>query len=229
MQKLTNILKDLITHIEKKHHIPAKNILLASSVCADELNHNRELYEVVPSAFQMGGLGGYPHAGTGGFNAYLDHIPDDGAGIILYGPHIGKNQDEISGFLHRSGQERETTSCGALWGILNDYVKTKGNSFENYDNDNMQFIHLANIVHKENLLKDDISIRELTNSLYKVIHSAIISIIKNSNYGNYAFQLFLLGGIIVNTRESNFFDPKDSLQMSYKNGKIEKKEIILGN
>ena len=38
----------------------------------------------------MGGLGGLPAIGNVGFNAYSQHVPDNGAMFIFYAAHLAK-------------------------------------------------------------------------------------------------------------------------------------------
>ncbi|NJM15660.1 MAG: hypothetical protein HC896_10085 [Bacteroidales bacterium] len=48
---------------------------MATSICADETNNTTDLYDIVPSVFKLGGLGGFPHAGVTGLNAFFLTCP----------------------------------------------------------------------------------------------------------------------------------------------------------
>ena len=52
-----------------------------------------EFKQVFGNNFNLGGLSGFPFAGTTGFGAMAAHIPDDGSCLILHGPHVGITKD----------------------------------------------------------------------------------------------------------------------------------------
>ncbi|MCD8539389.1 MAG: hypothetical protein LRY55_06200, partial [Leadbetterella sp.] len=66
--------------------------------------------------FKMGGLNGYPFAGITGMNAFAHHVPEDGAVIVFYAPHIGITAEGNIGEISRIGQSRNSACCGAAKG-----------------------------------------------------------------------------------------------------------------
>lgn len=97
------------------------NTLFAASVCADEINHEHgdvctAFEQHWGECFALGGLGGVPFTGLGGFRAFRDHVPHDGNLFILFAPHVGIAPDGSVGRYARRGQlitDRLSGTCGA--------------------------------------------------------------------------------------------------------------------
>lgn len=66
----------------------------------------------------MGGLSGIPFTGKGGFDAFSNHVPENGNLFVLFAPHVGITQDGKIGKFKRHGQNEESTTCGASLGAL---------------------------------------------------------------------------------------------------------------
>lgn len=111
------------------------NSRLVFSVCPDDVNRlvNRKtienaLKDVYNSEFHLGGLGAYPIGGVSGITAASHHPPDDVNGdgrkdgnlVFFLSPHMGiiENGDFQYGKIIRPGQEKITSSCGAMMGFL---------------------------------------------------------------------------------------------------------------
>ena len=72
-----------------EHKLDISKILMATSVCSDDINvPSTTFFNVLFGPFIMGGLGGLPFAGQTGMTAFAHHIPDEGSAFIFYGPHI---------------------------------------------------------------------------------------------------------------------------------------------
>ena len=80
--------------IEPELGVPLAQVLLATSICADDIvwvsdaDGNLETHHAARELlgpFEMGGLAGLPFAGLTGMTAYAHHIPDHGAACIVYG------------------------------------------------------------------------------------------------------------------------------------------------
>lgn len=93
----------------------AKNTLLATSLCCDELARRLEddFVDVFGNNFNLGGLSGFPFAGNTGFGAMAAHIPDDGYCLIVYAPHVGVAQDGTVGKVERDGIALVDNCCGS--------------------------------------------------------------------------------------------------------------------
>jgi len=118
------------------------NSRLVFSVCPDDVNRlqglntiENSLTEQYNSEFHLGGLGAYPMGGVSGIIAASHHPPDrikngqrKGGNLIFFiSPHMGliEKENYIYGKIIRPGQEKITSSCGAMMGFL-DALKEAG-------------------------------------------------------------------------------------------------------
>jgi len=97
-----------------------ENTLVATSLCADEVNAPivDAMNGMFNKPFNLGGLAGVPFVGLSGLGACLSHVPADGKLLIVIGPHIGFDKGGYIGFVDRAGQEASSTACGAVIGAL---------------------------------------------------------------------------------------------------------------
>lgn len=81
----------IIDYIEAELDLEPSQMMLAESVCSDDVNSIQHPFRALEflGPFKMGGLDGFPFTGLSGMNAFADHVPDGGAVFIYYGPHIG--------------------------------------------------------------------------------------------------------------------------------------------
>ena len=109
--------------LSKKGYTP-QNTLLATSLCCDELARQLEadFVKVYGKNFHLGGLAGFPFAGTTGFGAMAAHIPDNGSVLIVYGPHVGVATTGGVGKVERAGIELVDNCCGSAIAASN-YLK----------------------------------------------------------------------------------------------------------
>jgi hypothetical protein len=122
----------LVNFVEESLHVEPAQVLLADSICSDDVNSIQ--YPIQNSAFlgpfKLGGLDGIPFTGLTGMGAFASHVPDKGAVFIYYGPHIGVPKEGALGEILRFGQHKNSGSCGAAKGALakltNDTI-TEGN------------------------------------------------------------------------------------------------------
>lgn len=93
----------LIDFVEDELNLEPSQIMLADSVCSDDVNSIQ--YPVRSQEFlgpfKMGGLDGFPFTGLTGMGAFASHVPDNGAVLIYYGPHIGITKSGAIGEIHR--------------------------------------------------------------------------------------------------------------------------------
>ena len=102
--------------------------LVATSLCCDEVNRGLEIKlasRFGGGPFAMGGLAGFPFAGVAGFGAFAHHVPQPGAALVVYGPHVGVDADGVVGRVHRRGIRASSACCGAATGAL-DTVRRAG-------------------------------------------------------------------------------------------------------
>jgi hypothetical protein len=117
----------IIDFFEEELKIESKSVMLADSICSDDVNSiqypARALDFLGP--FKMGGLDGYPFTGLTGMGAFASHVPDDGAVFIYYGPHIGITKTGELGEIHRIGQHKNSGCCGAAKGALSKLLNNE--------------------------------------------------------------------------------------------------------
>lgn len=92
------------------------NTLVATSLCADEVNRTLEqslskTYDM-PN-FSMGGLAGFPFGGITAFGAMASHIPDGGHCLVVYGPHVGVDSKGAVGTVERVKRANGGACCGS--------------------------------------------------------------------------------------------------------------------
>lgn len=186
------------------------NTLFGAAACRDEINHNPiDLFtRTWGEHFELSGLGGYPSAGITGFTAYSHHIPDGGNLFILYGPHIGVNDDGELGRIGREGMAVDTTACGALLAALG---KIKGNDPQLGKEDPLDIeqgaLERALAPHKDAILSADNGVVAITETAFEVIDRKLRKVIGLSDFKG---RIALLGGIFLNTSKihGDYFAPR---------------------
>ena len=192
------VIGDIKHKVFKELGLEPERTIAAVSVCPDELN--RETLGALKGSFgnyfNLGGLSGYPFAGVTGFNAFADHIPDEGNAIIFFGPHIGIDV-EGWGLTHRVGQARKTTCCGSVIGAHTAIKNKIGPSVAVNDFQQSQ-------VHKmiENgitNIKGEVQLKDLSNIILKNSYAFILEQAKRIKEQFNANKIVLIGFIIINT------------------------------
>jgi len=144
------------------------NIVLANSICSDDVNGPTFINEInigqFPSStnqflgpFMAGGLAGYPHTGRLAVAAWASHATTEtnGALLLINMPHIGITQqadlvpNDNVGRMHRKGKASATgdSTCGAAffaysWSSAAGAPPTASNFPDNY-----QYYTLANVTY----------------------------------------------------------------------------------
>src|SRR5688572_12772778 len=114
----------LFDFLEEKYDIDPFQIMLADSICSDDVNsieYPARAAEML-GPFKMGGLNGFPFTGLTGMAAFASHIPEDGAVFIYYAPHIGISKDSVPGQIYRMGQTKPSGCCGAARAALQKLI-----------------------------------------------------------------------------------------------------------
>jgi hypothetical protein len=186
--------------LQRDHDIDISKVLMATSVCSDDLNVNStSLFNVTFGPFNMGGLGGYPFAGLTGMAAFAHHVPDNGAALILYGPHVGITVDGELGVVNRPRMESPGHSCGALLGVLNVFQQ-EDYKWEGSEEDH-QFSTLARelLPFRESIISSDNPVKKITECAFEIIHDKVKFVLDGKKDQFEVNKVVLLGGIIVNT------------------------------
>lgn len=221
-----------------KRGFTASNTILAHSVCSDEVNHKDEqLLDLMVSrwgeGFSLGGLAGIPFAGKSGFRAYLHHVPDNGKLLVMFAPHIGIDAQGRIGALERDGQSAVSKACGAAIGAYkalgaqsaapaaNAVLSISDNNKaedEPFDPQLQQIVGL--LKPKLGGIEDSANdIGFVTYQMYGIVRDLLeASIAQTPDVWDWANEVALVGGIIINRHTGgDFFQPL-SFETRYKDG-----------
>ena len=189
----------LLDTIEKYLGLKPHQLMHADSMCCDDVNAiqypPRALEMLGP--FHMGGLDGYPFAGITGMNAFAHHVPEDGAVLIFYAPHIGISKEGTIGEISRIGQSANSACCGAAKGALGklaaDQIIEGNVTSLDFQMNTIEQIFLHQ---KERILRAENRIFEATEVMYEAIDERIEVLVKYTHYP--CRYVILVGGIFIN-------------------------------
>lgn len=190
----------LIDFVENNLEIEPNQVMVADSVCSDDVNsiqYPARAQEFL-GPFKMGGLNGFPFAGLTGMGAFASHVPDNGAVYIYYGPHIGITKLGTIGEIQRFGQSKNSGCCGAAKGALAKL--TAGTIVEGNITDidyQMNTIEQILFKQKERILNAQTPILEATEVIYEAIDERINSLVEKTNYT--CKYVILVGAILINS------------------------------
>ncbi len=200
-RELTSIdtVNRLLDTIERELGLKPSQLMHADSMCCDDVNAiqypPRALEMLGP--FHLGGLNGFPFAGITGMNAFAHHVPEDGAVIVFYAPHIGVTKDGNIGEISRIGQSNNSACCGAAKGALGQLTDGKiieGNlSSLDFQMNTIEQIFLHQ---KERILNAENQIFEATEVMYEAIDNRIEVLVKETHYP--CKYLLLVGAVFIN-------------------------------
>jgi hypothetical protein len=203
-----------VMQISERENIEMNRIIVATSFCFDELNHQHTKMNL-PSpqgTFIMGGLAGYPFVGNIGMTAFYDHIPDGGAALFIFGPHIGISRTGEVGKIKRVGQHRHTNTCGAMMMVQQHILSSSILELnpEDYSAFQPEFLAHKLLPMAADIRKSKIPILKTTHLVYDEIENEILKLIINHPSIQESFPVYILGGIIINTDETlpNYFSQK---------------------
>ncbi|WP_435353613.1 hypothetical protein [Emticicia sp. SJ17W-69] len=213
----------LIDFVEGVLDLEPSQIMLADSICSDDVNsiqYPARTQEFL-GPFKMGGLDGFPFTGLTGMGAFASHVPDEGAVFIYYGPHIGVSKNGAIGEIHRFGQSKNSGCCGAAKGALNKLVNNlveEGNITEmDYQMNTIEQILLKE---KQRIITAEIPIKEATEVIYEAIDKRILELAKATKYN--CKYVILMGAILINS-DSDMGSFNEIRRFEYVN--LETKEI----
>jgi hypothetical protein len=200
-QALTSIdtVNRLLDTIEKHLGLKSYQLMHADSMCCDDVNaiqYPPRAYEML-GPFHLGGLDGFPFAGITGMNAFAHHVPEDGAVIIFYAPHIGITKDGNIGEISRIGQSDNSACCGAAKGALGKLAN--GQIIEgNITSLDFQMNTIEQIfLHQKNrIMRAENQIFEATEVMYEAIDDRIEVLVQETNYP--CKYVILVGAIFIN-------------------------------
>lgn len=190
----------IIDYIEEELNLEPSHIMLADSICSDDVNSIQYPIRTQEflGPFKMGGLDGFPFTGLTGMGAFASHVPDDGAVFIYYGPHIGVSKEGKIGEIHRFGQHEISGCCGAAKGALDKLI---GNAIEPGNVTEMDYqmniIEQMLLKQKDRILSADIPIYEATEVIYEAIDGRIQELVKATRYN--CRYIILMGAVMINS------------------------------
>jgi len=195
----------------------AKNTVLGSSFCPDEINNEPDCLATLMQnywgdIFPMGGISGTPFTGKTGFAAFSSHVPEDGNIVVAFGPHVGISDDGEVGKIPRKGQANISSACGAVIGAYKaceagwtkDSAKDSANG-ASYDLQ-MDFCKRQIEPHVKTIAKTEDPMAALAHQSYVMVKEVLFNSV-NTKFGQ--GSLCLLGGIQINmpTGYSDHFYP----------------------
>lgn len=203
-----------VLRIAENEGIEMSRILIATSFCFDELNHQHAKMNLPSSqgTFIMGGLAGYPFVGEIGLTAFSDHIPDGGAALFIFGSHIGISRSGEVGKIKRVGQHRHTNTCGALMMVQDHVLSSSIHQIDPVDYSEFQpeFLAIRLLPMAEEIRNSTVPILKTTHLVYDEIEKEITKLITDNPAPFKNFPVYILGGIVINTDETlpNYFSQK---------------------
>jgi hypothetical protein len=190
----------LIDFVEEELDLEPAQIMLADSICSDDVNsiqYPARAHEFL-GPFKMGGLDGFPFTGLTGMGAFASHVPDEGAVFVYYGPHIGISKDGAIGEIHRFGQHKNSGCCGAAKGALNRLMNNQVEEGKVTELDfQMNTIEQILLKQKERILKATNPLLEATEVIYEAIDNRIQELVEKTNYN--CRYVILMGAVLINS------------------------------
>jgi hypothetical protein len=190
----------LINFVEDVLDLEIGKIMLADSICSDDVNsiqYPARAHELL-GPFKMGGLDGFPFTGLTGMGAFASHVPDDGAVFVYYGPHIGVSKAGVLGEIHRFGQQSNTGCCGAAKAALRKLVNNQlveGHVTElDYQMNTLEQLLLKK---KDRVLAAQNPLFEATEVIYEAIDARIQDLVAQTKYN--CKYVLLMGAVLINS------------------------------
>lgn len=180
-----------------------EEVMTANSICSDDINAMQ--FPISDSGllgpFYLGGLDGFPFTGLTGMQAFAHHMPENGALLIYYGPHIGITAQGVIGKVLRVGQDHDSDCCGAAQGALkkiNDLPQRT--TLLDYQEDTIVDLFQAN---KRRIEAARYPIQEATEVMYDATRERIRLLIDHSRETFRGKYLIVIGAIYINVDEGS--------------------------
>lgn len=210
----------MIRWLEEELGLGMDHILLATSVCADDvvfitdvagnIETQRATHDMF-GLFEMGGLAGLPFTGKTGMTAFAHHVPDQGAACIVYGPHIGMTDDGQLGRLLRPGQHDHTAACGALALAIHHFQShTDYQPVLDEDDSQEALLELRLKPHMAQILAAPHALVAATEAVYGIIHALVHRYVAAVKQQFRCERIALVGALIINTSPAHedYVDPR---------------------
>lgn len=192
----------------KEKGVELDQSVVAASICSDEVNNSYLKSIGAGGDFFLGGLAGLPHTGLTGMTAFSHHIGDNGASILVYGPHIGVDNDGTVGNVLRQGQAKSSNCCGAL--KLGLSRLNSGTSLDTPQAEDVQQYYVEKVLvdNKDKLPEGADQLKKATDVTYVSIDKDIRKIADTVKKEFHGKGIVFLGGILINTDtgSEDYFD-----------------------
>jgi len=198
--------------MQNEHQINVSKVLMATSVCSDDINvPSTTFFNVLFGPFIMGGLGGLPFVGQTGMTAFAHHVPDEGSAFIFYGPHIGLTLDGELGKMYRPRQEETGNSCGALMLALSRLQDADYRPVISEDDYQQMRLEESLLPYRDKFIHSDNPQMAITDATYDIIHKKVHEYVESCKHEFSVDKIVLLGGVIINTDYGldDYFDARN--------------------
>ena len=186
--------------MQRRLGIEAGQIMLADSICSDDLNtieYPKRAFEML-GPFKLGGLDGFPFAGLTGMSAFAHHVPADGAVFVFHGPHIGVSKEGDTGVILRPGQTHHSACCGAIRAAIDKMANGKIVPGELTELDYQQnTIEQLLLPHRDRIANARCAMAESTEVMYAAIEERIDVLTSRTQYP--CRYLVIMGGVLINS------------------------------
>ena len=191
----------------------ASNTLLTTSLCSDELAKqlSDDFSSIYGNPFNLGGLAGFPFAGNIGFQTMCGHIPDGGACLLLFGPHVGVTVDGVIGKVEREGVSQDDICCRSAIEALNFVTGQTNTGVADFAFTDLQQGAVQNLVTPlaDRLMASQQPMGELPFAIFDTQNELIESIVREGVGGVKERGIAILGGVQINTAPKylDYFQP----------------------
>jgi hypothetical protein len=201
---------DVLDSLIRLHGIDLERVLMATSLCADEANDHslhelsyvrRNAPDFMLDTFNLGGLAGFPFTGVMGMMAFAQHVPDHGAALIVYGPHIGVTDDGEFGLMQRWGQVNLSSACGSLLAAVRS-LEEGDDAQPDPDNYQQSMVRRALRDHRTAILDAPNPLLAATEVTYQLIDRQLRRYLVEAAGAFSCRQVALWGGLFINTGSS---------------------------
>lgn len=186
--------------VEQRLGIQPASIMLADSICSDDLNtieYPKRAYEML-GPFKLGGLDGFPFAGLTGMGAFAHHVPAEGAVFVFHGPHIGVSKEGDTGRILRPGQPRHSPCCGAIRAAVDKMMSDRIVAGEITELDYQQnTIEQILLPHRDRISGARCAVAESTEIMYTAIEERIDVLVSRTKYP--CRYVVIMGGVLINS------------------------------
>lgn len=212
--------RKIVSWLEQELGLGLAHVLLATSVCADDIVFATDVAGVetrqptrrLSGVFGMGGLAGLPFAGKTGMTAFAHHVPDDGAACIFYGSHIGMTDAGELGKVLRLGQHDESPACGAL-GVAIRHLQTPGyEPVLDHDDAQVALLEHRLMPYTAQILAAPNPMQAASEAVYTIIHDLIYRYVAEVKGQFTCERIALIGVVIINTspEHEDYIDLRDA-------------------